>query len=197
MKSLGTGLTLLFTLFLLTGCGSSGESPTRYYLIEPVSGVTADSSDLAIEIADLDIPQYLERYQIASRRAGNQLVFATSHQWAENLRKNLMRTLARNLTSYLGSADIGTPANRSSSAPDFSVRIYIERFERDAEGYVQLTARWQLSKGDTRKTLITQSSQFTSANRIDARDYAGTVASMAALFADLSKTISTAIEEAQ
>jgi len=75
--------SLIVTMVLLVGCSSSADT-VRYYLIEPVSLADAtNGGDTSIEIVDLEIPQYLERLQIASRRPDSQLVFASTHQWGK------------------------------------------------------------------------------------------------------------------
>lgn len=188
-------IVLLLVMVLLTGCGSSGGAEVSYYLVTPVSSTgSAYENNTAVEIMDLEIPQYLERFQMASRRSDNQLAFSTAHQWAENLRKNLTRTLARNLSVYLNTPDVGTPRNRSISEPDVRIKIYIEQFERQADGYVTLVARWQLTDSNG-KTQLTRSDTYTSTNRVPAPDFAGTVSAMGELFADFSRDISAAITE--
>jgi uncharacterized lipoprotein YmbA len=152
---------------------------------------------MSIEIVDLEIPQYLERLQIASRRPDSQLVFASSHQWGESLRKNLTRALARNLTNLLGTAAIGTPANRLSSLPAYRLTVYVEHFERGADGYVHLLARWQLIHRETSETIINSSNEYMSERRIDSRDFAGTVFAMSELLGEFSQTIARRIEESQ
>ncbi len=137
--------TLVFVTILVSCLGSGGEKiPTKYYLIDPVEYDALNSrSDvrMSIEIVDVHIPQYLERFQIATRIGENRLMFSESNQWGENLRKNLMRTLSRNLSRLLATQDIGTPITRSLSSPDYRVQIYIEQFEQDVDGKVKLSAR--------------------------------------------------------
>jgi uncharacterized lipoprotein YmbA len=189
--------SFVVTMVLLAGCSSSADA-VRYYLIEPVSVADAtNGGDMSIEIVDLEIPQYLERLQIASRRPDSQLVFASSHQWGESLRKNLTRALARNLTNLLGTAAIGTPANRLSSLPAYRLTVYVERFERGADGYVHLLARWQLIHRETSETIINSSNEYMSERRIDSRDFAGTVFAMSELLGEFSQTIARRIEESQ
>jgi len=184
-------------LVLLAGCSSSVDA-VRYYLIEPVSVAGATNrGDMSIEIVDLEVPQYLDRLQISSRRPDSQLVFASAHQWGESLRKNLTRALARNLTNLLGTAAIGTPANRLSSLPAYRLTVYIERFERGADGYVHLLARWQLIHRETSETIINSSNEYTSERRIDSRDFAGTVFAMSELLGEFSQTVARRIEENQ
>jgi len=184
-------------LVLLAGCSSSVDA-VRYYLIEPVSVAGATNrGDMSIEIVDLEVPQYLDRLQISSRRPDSQLVFASAHQWGESLRKNLTRALARNLTNLLGTAAIGTPANRLSSLPAYRLTVYIERFERGADGYVHLLARWQLIHRETSETVVNSSNEYTSERRIDSPDFAGTVFAMSELLGEFSQTIAQRIEESQ
>ncbi|MBT4160661.1 MAG: membrane integrity-associated transporter subunit PqiC [Gammaproteobacteria bacterium] len=187
----------LAIICLTLGCSSSGEDPTRYYVIEPVAESESDTlvnESLSIAVVNLEIPQYLERFQIASRRSNNQLAFAKSHQWAENLRKNLSRTLARNLINILSTPDVSTPTNRSASVPDYWLTVFVERFERDADGYVRLVARWQLKDATQ---ITTRSSSYSSTTRVGTRAYDDTVDTLSRLFADLSDEIAQTILEQQ
>lgn len=189
--------SLVVTMVLLAGCSSSADA-VRYYLVEPLSVAGATKGgDMAIEIVDLEIPQYLDRLQIASRRPDSQLVFASTNQWGESLRKNLTRVLARNLTNLLGTAAIGTPANRLSSLPAYRLTVYIERFERGADGYVHLLVRWQLIHRETSETITNSSNEYISKRRIDSPDFAGTVFAMSELLGEFSQTIAQRIEESQ
>ncbi len=185
------GLLLLPTLLLtLSGCASSGENPLRYYLIEPIETDMGVASEPSVEILDLDIPQYLERFQIATRSDGNQLVFSDNNQWAESLRKNLMRTMATNLSNLLSTADVSTPSHRTGTQPDYRLKIFLQAFERNADGYVQLTARWHLSEEGHAETHMTR---LESDRAIGRGDYRQLVAEMQSLFASLSTEIATAI----
>ena len=177
-------LALCTTVLLLTGC-ASGE-PTRYYLIKAVTPSTASMGQHpAIELLDVEIPQYLERYQIASRRADNRVVFAASNQWGENLRKNLTRAIARNLINELGTTTVGSPDLRLTGSVDVFIKVFIEQFERGPDGFVYLTARWQLLDSN-RQTLENTSTQLSSSIPVDSMDYAATVSELSNLVARLS-----------
>ena len=100
---------------LLAGCIGGGGNRVRYYLVNPVDVLameTETSRPLAIEVIDVHLPQYLERFQIVTRDGDNRLRMSDTNQWGENLRKNLMRTLMMNLSGMLSTIDIGTPLNR-------------------------------------------------------------------------------------
>ena len=193
-------ILLMFVMVLLSGCmGGGATNPTRYYLLDPVE-YTGDSikavRPLKIEIIDLQIPQYLERFQIASRSSENRLEFSDENQWGENLRKNLLRSMARNLSRILSTDDVGTPLNRSSSLPDYRVQIYIEQFEQDVDDSVKLYARWQLSStAQGTREPVTSSIDLQSKTKIEEDNYDQMVAIMRELFGELSLRIANSIME--
>lgn len=193
---------LLFIVLLygwLGGCASGGGGAIRYYLVNPVdfSAIQgASGNKLAIEIMDLHVPQYLEHLQIAVRTGENGLHFSDANQWGENLRKNLMQTMAQNLASLLSTADISTPLNRSSSTPDLRLEIHIDRFDKDSDGLVKLAARWQLIKVADSQPLGIHSADLQSRTRIAAGDYDRMVGAMRDLYGQLCRKIAETILQA-
>ncbi len=190
-------ITLLFVVSLLSACmGSGATTPIRYYLVEPVEypGRSLKAvRPLSIEILDLHIPQYLERFQIASRSSESRLEFSDDNQWGENLRKNLLRSMARNLSRQLSTIDIGTPLNRSSSLPDYRVQIHIEQFEQDIDNKVKLMARWQLTSGEESKSLGVFGAELASEQVIEKDNYDQMILSMRQLYGELSERIADSI----
>ena len=186
---------LMLLIFLLACSGGGNKVATKYYLIDPVEydalNFTSDKP-LAIEIIDVHIPQYLERFHIATRIGENRLKFSETNQWGENLRKNLMRTLSRNLSRLLSTQDIGTPLNRSSSLPDYRVQIYIEQFEPGIDNMVRLAARWQVSAKDTTEPLAIYNEEMLGV-AIEQGNYEQMVTSMQQLFGELSIKIAESI----
>ena len=186
-------LALLVLVVVLAAC--SGSTPvTHYYVIDPVnSEAIADLDGRSVQILDLKLPQYLERFQIARRQSGNQLTFASNQQWSENLRKNLYRTMTRNLSDLLGTADVGSAISRSLSAPDFLVRVSIEAFEQGADGRVLIAARYQIS--NAAGEVLTTARFEGSSSRDSGDNYAEMVAELQQLFGDLCRDIAGAIKQ--
>lgn len=184
------GILGLSLSILLLGCSSSGKVPIRYYVIDPVVQEALSSSEekLSVHIIDLHIPQYLERYQMALRSGENELTFSDTHQWGENLRKNLLRTLGSNLSTLLETPEISTPIARSALKADVKIRIFIERFDQAENGLVILNARYQLSlsNGDPKTYPFRQEMMNASPE-----NYAGIAKYMTILFNELSVEIAT------
>ena len=185
-------LAILLGLILLAGCGGTPVG-ISYYVIDPVSMPAVAKFDTkSVQILDLKLPQYLERFQIARREGSNRLTFSANQQWGENLRKNLYRTMTRNLAELLGTADVGTAINRSFATPDYVLRVSIEAFEQGADGRAQLAARYQISSG-AGKLLVTE--QFSSVVDRDSGDrYGDMVADLQALYAELSREIAISLQ---
>jgi len=190
-------IILLLVASLLSAClGGGATTPTRYYLVEPVEYPSESIKavrPLSIEILDLHIPQYLERFQIASRSSESRLEFSDDNQWGENLRKNLLRSVARNLSRLLSTIDVGTPLNRSSSLPDYRVQIHIEQFERDIDNRVKLIARWQLTSGTQSQSLGVFSADLQSKEIIEGENYDQMISAMRQLYGELSERIADTI----
>jgi uncharacterized lipoprotein YmbA len=188
----------LYVAGLLSGCAGAGSTAlTRYYLIDPAEYPSASLKTtvrpLSIEIISLHIPQYLERFHIATRSSKSQLNFSESQQWGENLGKNLLRTMARNLSALLSTMDIGTPLNRSASVPDYRVRIHIEQFEQESNNKVKLVARWQFTGGSQSKTSDVYSADLQGKETIEEKNYEQMVSVMRQLYGDLSQRIADTI----
>lgn len=180
-------LALLVMVLTVLGCGGPAAT-IKYYVIDPVADVEsqniADLSGRSIQIMDLKLPQYLERFQIARRENSNQLTFATNQQWGENLRKNLYRTMTRNLSGLLGTSDVASAIDRSFSSPDYLVRLSLEAFEQGSDGRVKIAARYQISNG---KGEVLATAQFDATAERDSGDnYGDMVRDLQGLFGDLS-----------
>ncbi len=189
-------ILFIATLSLASACVGNATKSTRYYIIDPIQFNDApltQKKDLSIEVVDLHMPQYLERFHIASRMGANQLKFSDSHQWAENLRKNLLRTLSRNLVELLNTVDVATPLGRTAMQPDFRVQIYIEQFEQNVDNTVSLSARWQLSRPGELDHADIYAVLLNSEQQLDEGDYAAMVTVMSDLFGDLSSQIAQSI----
>ena len=190
-------IVLLYVVCLLSGCiGGGAATPVRYYLVDPVEYPSASLKvvrQLNLEIINLHIPQYLERFHIATRSNESRLEFSESNQWGENLRKNLLRTMARNMSRLLSTIDIGTPLNRSSSLPDYRVQIHIDQFEQGIDNKVKLVARWQLSGGSKSESLGVFSAELKSQETIEEKNFDQMVSAMRQLYGELSERVAETI----
>lgn len=183
---------------LFWGCSSSTPA-TRFYVLNALDAGTGLVSRtdhrkaLSIEVAALRLPQYLERPQIVTRKSQNRLELAEYHQWGGNLRKNLMRVLAKNMSQLLDTPRIAISPYRPQTSPDFRIELEVMRFEREGDGRVRLSTQWRLLDGKDGNPLTTQITELVSPKIERGSDMEETVSAMSGLVGDLSRIISQSI----
>ena len=124
--------TAIFTscafLSVLGGC-LGGSSPSRFYLLSPLSASESPvaASGVAIGVGPISLPQYLDRSQIVTRKGENQLHLAEFDRWAESLQKSFTRVLVLNLSTLLSTDRVALhPWNRSTPI-DYQVIVDVAR----------------------------------------------------------------------
>lgn len=191
----------LAALALLAGC-ATGEAPaTRFYVLSALPGDTAALEQvrreppIAVDVAALRLPQYLERPQIVTRSAHNELALAEYHQWGGNLAKNMTRVLARNLALLLDTAEITVFSRRPPAPADLRVEIDVLQYERAPDRRVVLAAQWRLRAGSDGAPRSARITELTSGPIDPAAGMDATVTAMSALLGDLSTVIARAVAE--
>jgi hypothetical protein len=188
-------------LALLAGCATSESTTTRFYVLDALPGDSAALSEarreppIAVDIAALRLPQYLERPQIVTRSARNELALAEYHQWGGNLAKNVTRVLARNLALLLGTAEITVFSRRPPTPADVRVEVDVMHFERGPDRRVLLSAQWRLRAGADGAPRLARISELVSEPLDAAAGMDATVAAMSALLGELSREIARAVAE--
>ena len=187
------------SVMFAAACGSPKVS---FYLLSPFeegktsqSRKSATTDPLAVGIGVIRLPQYLERPQIVTRDGSHEMRLDEYHQWAGNLRKNVSRTLSKNLSILLNTPRVFMAPNIPAGV---HVRLDMEvlKFERDADQHMRLVARWNLSSGVSRTPFMTRLSSLQGERVPSETGYENTVASMSRLLGELSKEIATEITKA-
>lgn len=147
-----TLVILAGSLILLSmGCGST--QPSRFYTLG-VSGTPAPEQRVAegiasvIAVGPVNIPDYLDRPQIVTRGAGNEIYIAEFERWAGPLRSAMPRFLAQHISARV-------PADRFTVIPwrpvasfqipvSYRIAVLVEEFEGETGGKVTLRALWTL-----------------------------------------------------
>lgn len=177
------------------GCLSSTGPATRFYVLNSIDSGTSlvneksQKDSLSVEVGSLRLPQYLERPQIVTRSSGNRLTLAENHQWGGNLRKNMIRVLAKNLSQLLATPNIAISPYRPRTPPDFLVELEVMTFEKDPDDHVRFSTQWRLSRGRDRKPLAVQITELESPAVQTGSDLELTVSAMSMLLGELSRII--------
>ena len=171
----------------LAGCAGAKGPPTQFYVLSPLNAPTTSGTQraaLVVDVAAVDLPEYLDRPQIVTRTGTNRLEMADDHQWGGNLRKDMARILAENISRLLG----GEVTAGTQPAPLARVEMEVMRFERMPEGRVTLAANWSISLGRDRRRVAARFTELES-DPVPADDYTGIAAAMSDLLGRLSQTL--------
>lgn len=95
---------------LLSGCNFLEKSPpTNFYIFEtsaePLGGEPV-AMDRSVAVAQVRLPGYLDRPQIAVKTGAAQIRYLDFHRWSESLGKALTRTLRLRLANAFGDVSI-------------------------------------------------------------------------------------------
>jgi uncharacterized lipoprotein YmbA len=197
----GALIVIFIATGLLAGC-MAAKSETRFYVLSPIGEAAGRPGDVkargpvSVEVMWVHLPQYLERPQIVTKSGENRLDLAEYRQWGGNLRKNMTRVLAKNLSILLHTPQIAMAPHHPPDPPDFRVEVEVMSFERGPDRRVRLSAQWRLSgRGDGRPP-VTRICELSSPEIEDqGPDLDSTVAAMSGLLGELSRRIAQAIAE--
>ncbi|MBE0618061.1 MAG: membrane integrity-associated transporter subunit PqiC, partial [Proteobacteria bacterium] len=166
--------------------------PTRFFLLEPLADASPASSRSgtgpAIGIGPVEIPRYLDRPNIVTRGASNEVQVADFVLWAEPLVDGVPRILAEDLSALLGTERVyGFPAKLPETL-DFRVSVEVLRFDGTLGGEARFEARWTVL--DLRQGLhVAARRSSVKTRKVQGPDYGALVTAMSGTLADLGTEI--------
>jgi uncharacterized lipoprotein YmbA len=177
----------------LAACVSS--PPARYYALTPVPppATSAPGRPAAtVAVGPIELPQYLNRPQIVTRKAGNELALDELNRWAEPVAAGFLSVLCVDLRAELGSADIHAYPVPASVAVTHRLTARVERFEPDASGNAVLVIDWRLLDGDGRPLRPPQHGNYRAAIA-RGTGYDAVAAALSDTIAQLAKDLAAAL----
>ena len=181
---------------VLSGCTSSPSS--RFYILNPLPTTSpetkpsADDKCLSLGIGPIKIPDYLDRPQIVTRVAQDEIALAEFDRWAQNLQNSLTQVLAKNLSVLLCTNTIQLFPWGGGIPVDYRIEMEVLRLDGNLGGNVSLEAWWTVLSGDRKKILFTKRSNFTEA--VGGKDYKSLVGAQSRAVGALSREIAEAIK---
>ncbi len=131
---------LLFAL--IAGCGAHSSAVSYYSLDAMAAGPQVSTADLkgpAIGIAEVMLPDYLDRPQLVWRTGENRMNVDEYHRWAGQLQDEISRVLLENLRTLGPSPRIERAPWPTGFRPDIIVTLQLNNFEAFPDGMVRLT----------------------------------------------------------
>jgi uncharacterized lipoprotein YmbA len=173
----------------------SGTPPVRSYVLTSVGvgwPAPPDPGKIgSIGLGPVTIPRFLDRPQIVTATAGNEVVFAELDRWAEPLADGIARVLAENLAIFLPGVRVERHPWPAYVAPQLEIRVDVLRFEGGNEGEAAIEVRWSLRHGKQEVASKVSRQQFVAV----APGYGGLVGSWSRGLANVAEEIAATIAQ--
>jgi len=188
----------LLLVFAFAGCKNLRpvEDLNRFYVLSASGKAQTEgraNQNLAIGIAPVETPGYLQSTRIAVRRGTNEIYYSEYRQWAEHLDKGIQRVLASDLSALLPSARVITSAWQSGDVKS-EVHVSIQRFELDESGEATLECEWRILSPENGRVLRLDHSLISKKGSPLATNPTGAVSTLSQLLGELSNQIAAAVK---
>ena len=190
MRLLPLALLLLPACSLLRG---ARPDPTRFFVLTAVDKKADAPIATTLGVDHIDLPEYLQRTEIVSRSASNQIAVADYDRWGEPLRDGFARTLRRDLESELGSGHVFGQPFEPSQLPALTLDVEVRHLEHLAGQGATLEAEWTLRERVNRTVLLVHATKLTVS--APDKDPGAEIAALSKAISMMSAEIAAAVRE--
>ena len=183
---------LCFLHLSILGCAGTSP-PSKYYMLTALQKEETQQlrihpdTRISLRLAPVDIPDYLDRPQIMSRKGKNQLHRAEFERWAGPLRENIYTVLRENLSVLLPTEKASLVSWDSPVPSEYLIAVEITHFEAVPHNTVLLTARWTILE-ENGKTVAASGETHLDEKR-DGQEYDDIVSAMSRALGALSRQL--------
>jgi uncharacterized lipoprotein YmbA len=162
MKPRHRDLAILVGLpFVLnSGCAflKPRADPTMFYVLTASASPPPTSApSRTIGLGPIRLSEYLDRTQLVTRVAANQLRISEVDRWGEPLGAALGNTLQQDLAAVMGGDAVVLHPWNPSVHPLVTIAIDVLRFERVSDRAVEVVARWAIHDDNGQLQLANES----------------------------------------
>ena len=188
---LSLGWAFLFVAFLLAGCGSTPM--TQFYKLSSLPSAQQENpaallgENITIGVGPVELPEYLDRPQIVTRKSQNQLEISEFHRWAGSLPQGFSRVLAKNISTLLPTDRVAVFPWEGTFSPTYQVKLEVEQFDGQVGKQVFLRVIWSLVGQEGAKVLVVRKTLIE--EPVLTNDYDGLVAAQSNALATLSREV--------
>ena len=191
--TLSLGAAALLCL-VLAGCFGT-STPIQYYTLTPLPrpvGLADGGTATVVAVLPVAIPASIDRPQIVTRSAENQLSLSEYNRWGGSLKEDIGRALVQNLNDLLTGRPVSVVPETLAVDPRYYIAVSVNRLDGRLGETVWLNAGWTLRDQQAKRTLAIRS--FVAEERTAGPGYADLVAAQSRLIEALSREIAAEFE---
>lgn len=178
---------ILLVVSLLAACAQSNKS---FYMLT-ASGPVPSGGGVAIGVGPVSLAEYIDRPNLVTQQAPNQLAVAEDHRWAGDLSASIARVVAANLGRNLKTGNVRTYPWQRDDEIRYQVTLDVRQLHSEADGYALIEAGWRAYQLPERR--LVASKTFTDREPLEADGYNASVAAQSRLIGRLSDNIAASL----
>ena len=188
-------VTMVVGVMMLTACGGR-TPPAKFYILQPVEQSSTGRSlplNVTLAVGPVAIPSAVDRAEIVTREAGNEISFSEYQRWASPLRSSIASVMAQNIATLLETERVTPFTQENIFQPTHRVVININRYDSQPAKEFLLDATWSIKELKSKKLLLIRNS--TIRESLASAEYEELVAAQSKALSALSQEIATALIE--
>lgn len=178
---------ILIVASLLAAC----TQPNKSFYVLTASGPVPSGGGVAIGVGPVSLAEYIDRPNLVTQEAPNQLAVAEDHRWAGDLSAGIARVVAANLGRNLKSGNVRTYPWLRDEEIRYQVTLDVRQLHSESDGYAIIEAGWRVYQLPERRLVASRT--FTDREALESDGYNASVAAQSRLIGRLSDTIATSI----
>jgi uncharacterized lipoprotein YmbA len=180
---------LFILLFAVLAAGCSQPNKTFYVLT--ASGPMPSGGGIGIGVGPVSLAEYINRPNLVTQEAPNQLGVSEDHRWAGDLSASIGRVVAANLGRDLKTGNVRTYPWLRDDEIRYQVTLDIRQLHSETDGFAVIEAGWRIYSLPERT--LKASKTFTDREPLDSDGYNSSVAAQSRLVGRLSDNIAASM----
>jgi uncharacterized protein len=179
-------LTLVSAL-LLAACAQ----PNKTFYVLTASGPVPTGGGVGIGIGPITLAEYLDRVNLVTQEAPNQLGVAEDHRWAGDLTANIGRVTAADLGRLLHTGNVRTYPWQSDREIRYQVTLDVRQLHSGMDGNAVCEIGWRAYSLPDRR--LRASKTFSASEPLESDGYNASVAAQSRLLQRLAENIASSL----
>ena len=180
-------LLLLLAAVLVAGCAQ----PNQTFYVLTASGPVPSGGGIGIGVGPISLAEYLDRINLVTQEAPNQLGVAEDHRWAGDLTASIARVTAANLGRQLRTGNVRTYPWQTDSEISYQVTLDVRQLHSETDGFAICEIGWRAYSLPDRRLKVSKT--FTDRKPLASAGYNASVAAQSRLLERLAENIAASL----
>lgn len=180
-----------FLILIFAVLAAACSQPNKTFYVLTASGPMPSGGGIGIGVGPVSLAEYINRPNLVTQEAPNQLGVSEDHRWAGDLSASIARVVAANLGRDLKTGNVRTYPWLRDDEIRYQVTLDIRQLHSETDGFAVIEAGWRVYSLPERT--LKASKTFTDREPLDSDGYNSSVAAQSRLVGRLSDNIAASM----